>query len=145
MSTDVKLAILAGIGLISVFALVSYRKDMTTRRLLGEAETAASTFFPGASRGLSRAGQFLPTPTITEKPGKRSSQGGQDGFHYRLHPGDTLTGLAQRFYGDGDRFVDILNANKSLISTPNQLPQGTEIVIPGVDQRGRLLADSGAR
>jgi nucleoid-associated protein YgaU len=145
MSTDVKLAILAGVGLISVFALVSYKKDMSARRLLGEAETAASTSFPGANRALSRAGQFLPTPTITDKSAKRSSQGRQDGYHYRLHPGDTLTGLAQRFYGDGDRFVDILNANRTLISSPNQLPDGTEIVIPGVDQRGRLLADSGAR
>jgi nucleoid-associated protein YgaU len=145
MSTDVKLAILAGVGLISVFALVSYKKDMSARRLLGEGETAASTSFPGANRGLSRAGQFLPTPTITDKAGKRSPQGRQDGYHYRLHAGDTLTGLAQRFYGDGDRFVDILNANRALISTPNQLPQGTEIVIPGVDQRGRLLADSGTR
>src|SRR5260370_32500400 len=144
MSTDVKLAILAGVGLISVFALVSYKKDISARGLLRDAETAASTSFPGAGRGL-RAGQFLPTPTISDKPANRSSQGRQDGYHYRLHPGDTLTGLAQRFYGDGDRFVDILNANRALIAKPNQLPQGTEIVIPGVDQRGRLLADSGTR
>ena len=139
MSNDVKLAILAGVGLISVFALVSYKKDMSARR---DAETSASTSFPGVNRGLSRASQFLPSPMIGNRPEKRSSQ---DGYLYRLHQGDTLTGLAQRFYGDGDRFQEILNANKALISSPNQLPAGVEIVIPGVDKRGRLMADSGIR
>jgi nucleoid-associated protein YgaU len=145
MATDVKLAILAGVGLISAFALVCYKKDMSARKLIGESETAAYTSFPGGNRGLNRAQQFLPTPAFGGGSDRRAASSSKGGYHYRLHQGDTLAGLANRFYGDGDRFIDILNANRSLISSPDHLPAGTEIVIPGVDNRGRMLADSGNR
>src|SRR5262249_24716516 len=101
MSTDVKLAILAGVGLISVFALVYYKKDIS-RRLMADTDSAASTSFPN----VSRARQYLPTPTYEAKSESLRPRG-KNGFYHRVHPGDTLVGLAQRYYGDGDRFIEI--------------------------------------
>jgi nucleoid-associated protein YgaU len=140
MSNDVKLAILAGVGLISAFALVKYKKDMNGRPLTGKTEAVASTSLPVTNRSR----QFLPAPTYEPKPIIRNSRG-KSGYYHRVQPNDTLIGLAQRFYGDGDRFMDILNANRSVITTPDRLPDGAELLIPGIDERGRMLADRGGR
>lgn len=132
MSNDVKLAILAGVALISAFAFATYKKDMSAKRAYANAST--SNAFPPISQGR----QSLSAPgyeakTIFTSPSKR-------GYYHRVHPNDTVVGLAQRFYGDGDRFHEIIEANRSVISCPDCLPDGADIFIPGVDEQGRLLA-----
>ena len=49
---------------------------------------------------------------------------------YSIKKGDTLWGLADRFYGDGKKYMKIYNANKELISNPNELSIGWQIKIP---------------
>jgi len=44
--------------------------------------------------------------------------------------GETLFSLAQRYYGDGDRFADIYRANRKVLKTPDALAPGTVLVIP---------------
>ncbi|MFL5243413.1 MAG: LysM peptidoglycan-binding domain-containing protein [Gemmataceae bacterium] len=140
MSNDVKLAILAGVGLISAFALVKYKKDVNGRPLKGKPETVASTSLPATvgSRPL------LAPPAYNTEPIVRNSRG-KNGYYHRVQPNDTLIGLAQRFYGDGDRFMEIFNANRAVITSPDRLPDGAELLIPGIDSRGRMLADSASR
>ena len=45
-------------------------------------------------------------------------------------PGETLSGIARDFYGDGNRWPEILAANPDVIPNPNFLRVGTPIVIP---------------
>jgi len=44
--------------------------------------------------------------------------------------GDTLFGLAQRYYGDRARWRDIYNANRSILPNENSLAVGMELRIP---------------
>ena len=45
-------------------------------------------------------------------------------------PGETLSRIARDFYGDGNRWPEILAANRDVIPEPNFLRVGTPIVIP---------------
>lgn len=49
---------------------------------------------------------------------------------HRVMDGDTLASLAERFLGDPARASELLAANRSLISNPDLLPIGVELVIP---------------
>ncbi len=49
---------------------------------------------------------------------------------YQIRKGDTLWSLAVRFYGDGQRYADLLAANRGTLSDPGQMTVGSTIVIP---------------
>lgn len=49
---------------------------------------------------------------------------------YRLRDGDTLERLAERFLGDGSRADEIFATNRHLLTRPDLLPVGVEIVLP---------------
>lgn len=49
---------------------------------------------------------------------------------YEIKKGDTLWGLAKRFYGDGSKYTKIYNANKGTIKNPNIIQIGWVIKIP---------------
>ena len=47
-----------------------------------------------------------------------------------VRPGDTLSGIAKKFYKNGQLFGRIYEANKDVIPNPNKLPLGAKIRIP---------------
>ena len=49
---------------------------------------------------------------------------------YTVQPGDTLSGIAEWFYGDRSRRRDIYAANRSTIRDPQSLEAGTVLRIP---------------
>ena len=49
---------------------------------------------------------------------------------YTVQPGDTLYGIALRFYGDGKRYTDIQAANRELIPDARALRPDTVLLIP---------------
>ena len=49
---------------------------------------------------------------------------------YTVQPGDTLSKVAQRYYGNADDWQWIYNANLSTISDPNVIDVGEELTIP---------------
>lgn len=49
---------------------------------------------------------------------------------YVVRPGDTLSGIAKKFYKNGQLFGRIYEANKDVIPNPNKLPLGAKIRIP---------------
>jgi LysM repeat protein len=49
---------------------------------------------------------------------------------HRVVDGDTLAKLAARYLGSSDRYGEIFAANRPLLSTPDLLPIGVELVIP---------------
>ena len=49
---------------------------------------------------------------------------------YTIQKGDTLWSISYRFYNNGKRWEDILEANKDLIPSPEKLAAGTVIKIP---------------
>jgi len=49
---------------------------------------------------------------------------------YTIRKGDTLIGLARRYYSDQSRWKDIWNANRDRIADPNVIKPGLEIRLP---------------
>lgn len=80
----------------------------------------------------------VPVATSAAPPAARLFQ--SDGQPYVVQPGDTLTKLAARFYGNAGRWRDILNGTNSkaatdpsfgAIANPNLIRVGQKLWIPG--------------
>lgn len=58
----------------------------------------------------------------------------EDGTVHVVKSGDTLWGLAEKYYGDGSRYMEIFNANKEIWkdykNDPNVIYVGWELHIP---------------
>ncbi|MBN2389256.1 MAG: LysM peptidoglycan-binding domain-containing protein [Anaerolineae bacterium] len=49
---------------------------------------------------------------------------------YTVAAGDTLSEIAKKFYGDTNRWKDILEANKDTVKDANAIRVGQELIIP---------------
>lgn len=49
---------------------------------------------------------------------------------YKVQGGDTLWKIARNFYGDGNKYTTIYNANRDKISNPNLIYVGQVLIIP---------------
>ena len=49
---------------------------------------------------------------------------------YEIVSGDTLGGIAKRYYGNASKYTKIFEANKDVISDPNKIYPGQKIRIP---------------
>jgi len=50
--------------------------------------------------------------------------------NYTVQPGDTLSAIAKRVYGDAGQYMKIFNANKDKLTDPDKIKAGQELVIP---------------
>ncbi len=62
----------------------------------------------------------VPTPKVNPK-----SNG-----TYTVQSGDTLWSIAKKYYGDGSKYTEIVNANSDNIKNPNLIYVGQKLVIP---------------
>jgi len=51
-------------------------------------------------------------------------------YRYTVEPGDTLEQIARTFYAKPERAPEILEANADVISDPEHLEPGMELIIP---------------
>ncbi len=49
---------------------------------------------------------------------------------YQVKSGDTLSDIAQRELGDANRYTEIFNANRNILSNPDQIDIGQTLRIP---------------
>lgn len=49
---------------------------------------------------------------------------------YVVKAGDTLSKISKEFYGDANKYMDIFNANKGILSNPDKINPGMELNIP---------------
>src|SRR5262245_17107776 len=105
MPREAKLGLVIGVALVIVVAVMLFRKEA--------AEAGATTH----------------QPTIAARPpgALPVSRGGKK---HLVKEGDTLFSLAQQYYNDSGRFVDLYQANRRVLKTPEHLPAGTVLVIP---------------
>lgn len=52
------------------------------------------------------------------------------GQKYTVQPGDSLSKIAKRFYGDASAYMKIFDANTDQLDDPNKVQVGQELVIP---------------
>ncbi len=53
-----------------------------------------------------------------------------DPTFYEVQSGDTLSGIAKKFYGDANQYPKIFEANKPMLSDPDKIYPGQNLRIP---------------
>lgn len=73
------------------------------------------------------------TPPIQPKPGvsePSATSSASSSQEYIIKPGDSLSKIAKRFYGDASKWSVIHMANKDIITDPNLIHPNQKIKIP---------------
>jgi len=63
-------------------------------------------------------------------PTNETSETNSGARTYVVQPGDTLGGISRKVYGTSSRYMDIYNANRDKLSSPNSVSVGQRLVIP---------------
>jgi nucleoid-associated protein YgaU len=61
-------------------------------------------------------------------------QENQEPQTYTVQPGDTLSKISQKLYGDASRYMEIYYANRDKIEDPDKLDVGWQLSIPQSNQ-----------
>ena len=77
---------------------------------------------PGAQQQSAPQTQSIPQPT----PAKASMK------TYTVQSGDTLSEIAKRELGSANKYMEIFNANRDLLTDPNKIKPGQVLKIPAV-------------
>ncbi len=73
------------------------------------------------------------SPTTTPRPQPREEfvePGTVPGRTHWVEPGETLSSLARRYYGNENQWRKIYYANSRRLTDPNNLPVGIKLIIP---------------
>lgn len=71
-----------------------------------------------------------PLTPLPARPTERPQPSSGKRRTYRVKLGDTLDAIAKRFYGDGDRYAEIYEANRERLKAPADLREGLLLEIP---------------
>lgn len=121
MPNDAKLGLVLGIGAFIAVAVLFCHKDLAPDRT------------DRVPAGLARPGAGRPKAHPTSNSGRAGAQTASLRRH-TVQEGDSLFALAEKYYGDGDRFIDLYLANKGVLRRPDQLPSGTVLVVPDLEE-----------
>lgn len=113
--------------------------------------TSANQNSPQANRqdstGISTSSAQKATPSATPKsetkaqaPTPTPNKTSPMTVTYKVVAGDSLASIALKFYGNGDRWVDIARANK--LSNPSKIHIGNVLVIPGISGSASSQAEA---
>lgn len=128
MPNDAKLGLVVGVGLVITVAVVFFRKDQMDLPSPA-ADIPTSSRNAGFSPSVSNAGQRPPIETRTPT---RNAHAVVSDYQHTVREGDTLFSLAERFYGDRDRFLEIYQVNRETLHGTDSLTPGMVLTIPKV-------------
>lgn len=95
----------------------------------------ASNLFPRSLLPVTESSPVTPPVGELIEPSKQLTKTVcVDGFNYRVRAGDSLSRIAQRFYGDESLLSPILEANPLLLDRPDSLEVGEKLFIPNSDK-----------
>ena len=92
-------------------------------RGIGRPPTASTRRGPTPPRRPTARRVLAGRPTSLVKPAAGSRR-------HTVAEGDTLYGLAEHYYGDGEQFIEIYQANRDVMKRPDRLEVGTVLIIP---------------
>jgi nucleoid-associated protein YgaU len=123
MPNDAKLGLVVGVGLVIGVAVVFFRKDAAGQ--------------PPADRSAAIVQPTYPHPAKPSHPGTSypSAEAAASLRRHTVEEGETLHGLARRYYGDGDKATLIRRYNTNLPGADVELSPGTVLVIPDISGR----------
>ena len=121
MPNDAKLGLVLGVGLTITVAVLFFRKDLAPAPPAAMVPAVVQTA-PKEEVALTgqKEGRGVPARTVSRSSGRT----------HVVTEGDTLFTLAEKYYQDKTRFVEIFQANRGALQSPDQLPPGIELTIP---------------
>ncbi|MFT4014590.1 MAG: peptidoglycan-binding protein LysM [Paracoccus sp. (in: a-proteobacteria)] len=67
---------------------------------------------------------------LAQEPGEASAPEGAQPVFHTVKKGETLSAIAKQYLGDANRYRDIFEANKPMLSDPNKIYPGQTLRIP---------------
>ena len=125
-----------GAGSTSGVRDLSVRQNGNSFEVHGEANDIASkqqAFKAITSKVGDTAGLVNLIQVSSEKPAQSAQQPQAQAGSGRTHTvqrGETLTGIAQKYYGRASEYQKIFEANRDKLSDPDKVREGTNLVIP---------------
>jgi LysM repeat protein len=97
--------------------------DASFKDLVADIAVAQAAAAPAASGGAGSVGSTAPAkiPMPESSSTKRT---------YTVKSGDTLSAIAKHFYGNGNEYMKIFNANRDQLSDPDKIKVGQVLTIP---------------
>ena len=62
--------------------------------------------------------------------GGNAAQSRDVGQTYTVQAGDTLSGIAKKFYNDSNKYMIIFEANRNVLQNPDKIQPGQQLRIP---------------
>ena len=118
MPNDAKLGMVFGVGLVIIVAVIFFRRD-----------TTAADAFATIPKSTPAVTQPPPRASNPATPG-RAAEAPPGGQKYVVEDGDTLMGISRRYYGTGEKFDLIYQANRDQLGAPDRLRPGMILTIP---------------
>jgi nucleoid-associated protein YgaU len=116
MPNDAKLGMVFGVGLVIIVAVIFFRRDTTA--------IDAFATIPKSAPAVTQP----PRDGNAATPGRDAAPSG--GQKYVVEDGDTLIGISRRYYGTGEKFDLIYQANREQLGAPDRLRPGMVLTIP---------------
>ncbi len=124
MPNDAKLGLVVGVGLVITVAVVFFRKDVPIKP--SSEKTAVTPVNPSV----------LPPPAAPSRQLRPTKAKTAALIEHIVQEGETLSSLAERYYGDRSKSADIRRVNQGPLKTADQLTPGTVLVIPELASGG---------
>ena len=115
------LILIFGIGLGTLGSFLFLQPQLISNKI---------TAPPVAIKGESK----IPS-AIAQEPAKRLGQPSQT--YYKVKPGDSLSKIAERFYGDGTLWASLVKANPNIKGQEDFLDIGEPLIIPNREEACR--------
>ena len=112
---------------------LSVRQNGNTFEVHGEANDIASkqqVFKAITSKVGDTAGLVNLIQVSSEKPAQATQPQSGTGRTHTVQRGETLTGIAQKYYGKASEYNKIFEANRDKVSDPDKIREGTNLIIP---------------
>jgi nucleoid-associated protein YgaU len=118
MPNDAKLGLILGVGVVIAVAVVFFQKDPGKE---------------GARAVSSQSAMEARTPRSV--PGRKTAWNGEraPGLRHTVQEGDTLPSIAEHYYGDREKSVEIARANRDVLTNPDELTVGLVLTIPDLN------------
>ncbi len=103
---------------------------LKTRLAFADPTAAAATTSAPSRAPIVDAVPAALAPSITVASAQPPSVSTVEPRIHTVAAGDTLSGLAKKYYGSAARWTAILDANRAVLKNPNILPVGSKLKIP---------------
>src|SRR5262249_30720673 len=120
MPKDAKLGLIIGVGLVIAVAVVFFRGEALSTQPRAESPAATAVKPAPATPPAVPRGQIRPTRARTANRGEDDAQSSERPRRHTVVEGDTLSALAERYYGNKDKAGEIYQANRTILQGPDE-------------------------